>query len=89
MAFSDERGYKRVYLWTFEGSGAGRRLYEAHGFALVHQQAGRTRGKLVNEQRVERSAASPLGAAGPPWRPLRASALERQVAPSPMSCMSP
>jgi GNAT superfamily N-acetyltransferase len=55
LAFSDARGYKKVYLWTFEGLGAARHLYEAHGFTLVHQQAGRTWGRLVNEQRFERS----------------------------------
>jgi GNAT superfamily N-acetyltransferase len=57
LAFSDARGYKKVYLWTFEGLGAARHLYEAHGFTLVHQQAGRTWGKVVNEQRFERSVA--------------------------------
>ena len=48
------QGFRRVYLWTFEGLETARHLYERHGFRLVHQQAGDQWGKLVNEQRFER-----------------------------------
>jgi len=48
------QGFHRVYLHTFEGLEAARRLYEKHGFRLVHQQAGNQWGKQVNEQRFER-----------------------------------
>lgn len=57
LAFADSRSYRMVYLWTFEGLGAARHLYESHGFRLVHQRPGRTWGRLVNEQRFERSRA--------------------------------
>jgi GNAT superfamily N-acetyltransferase len=48
------QGFRRVYLWTFEGLETARHLYERHGFRLVHQQAGDQWGKQVNEQRFER-----------------------------------
>ena len=57
MAFSDACGYKRVYLWTFEGLGAARHLYETYGFKLVHESSGKRWGAKVNEQRFERSVA--------------------------------
>ena len=47
------QGFRRVYLWTFEGLEVARHLYERHGFRLVHQQAGDQWGKQVNEQRFE------------------------------------
>ncbi len=46
-------GYKRVYLWTFEGLNAGRHLYEQVGFRLVGQYRGTQWGTEVNEQRFE------------------------------------
>lgn len=46
-------GFRRVYLWTFEGLEVAKHLYERHGFRLVHQQAGNQWGKQVNEQRFE------------------------------------
>lgn len=56
MAFSESRHYKRVYLWTFEGLGAARHLYEKFGFRLALQQRGTQWGTEVNEQRFEREA---------------------------------
>jgi GNAT superfamily N-acetyltransferase len=50
MAFCRGKGYKRTFLWTFEGLGAARHLYEAAGFSLVKQQSGEQWGTLVNEQ---------------------------------------
>ena len=57
LAFSDARGYKRAYLWTFEGLSAARHLYEACGFKLVHERPGKQWGTIVNEQRFERIVA--------------------------------
>jgi GNAT superfamily N-acetyltransferase len=49
MAFCRERDY----LWTFDGLGAARHLYEKFGFVLAHQQRGMQWGAEVDEQRFE------------------------------------
>jgi GNAT superfamily N-acetyltransferase len=51
--FCTNRGYKKVYLWTFEGLNAARHLYEKVGFQLVEQHKGRQWGKKVKEQRFD------------------------------------
>ncbi len=51
--FSRNKGYKRVYLWSFEGLNAARHLYEKNGFKLVEQYRGTQWGMEVNEQRFE------------------------------------
>lgn len=53
IAFCRRRGYPRVYLWTFEGLGPARHIYEKNGFVLVEQQQGARWGREVNEQRFE------------------------------------
>lgn len=53
MDFCRSRKYQRIYLWTFEGLGAARHLYEKFGFRLAFQQRGRQWGAEVNEQRFE------------------------------------
>ena len=53
MDFCRSKGYERVYLWTFEGLFAARRLYEKAGFELVEERKGRQWGLEVNEQRFE------------------------------------
>ena len=53
MGFCRLRGYRRVYLWTFDGLGAARHLYEKFGFQLVRQQRGSQWGAEVDEQRFE------------------------------------
>ena len=40
-----------VYLWTFAGLDAARRLYDAAGFRLAEEHAGATWGTRVTEQR--------------------------------------
>ncbi len=37
MAFCDKRGHERIWLTTFAGLDAARRLYEKHGFALADE----------------------------------------------------
>ncbi len=54
MDFCAQRGYRRVFLWTFEGLDAARHLYEQHGFRLDLQQPGSQWGREVNEQRFVR-----------------------------------
>ncbi len=51
--FCNDQGYKRVYLWTFEGLHAAKHLYEKAGFKLVEQNRGIQWGAEVNEQRFE------------------------------------
>jgi GNAT superfamily N-acetyltransferase len=51
--FCRNKGYKRVYLWSFEGLDAARYPYEKAGFRLVEQRRGTQRGVEVNEQRFE------------------------------------
>jgi GNAT superfamily N-acetyltransferase len=38
MAFCREKGFRRVYLTTFEGLTAARHLYEKHGFVLIGEE---------------------------------------------------
>jgi GNAT superfamily N-acetyltransferase len=54
LDFCQAQNYHRVYLWTFEGLGAARHLYEKFGFHLALQQRGMQWGAEVNEQRFER-----------------------------------
>lgn len=46
------------FLTTFAGLDVARRLYEAHGFHLTHEDTGETWGSPVTEQRFDRPAAS-------------------------------
>lgn len=48
--FCQNKRYKRIYLWTFEGLDAARHLYEAVGFKLIKQQSGVQWGTEVIEQ---------------------------------------
>ena len=51
--FCQNKGYKKVYLWTFEGLNAAKHLYEKSGFKLVEQYKGSQWGLEVTEQRFE------------------------------------
>jgi GNAT superfamily N-acetyltransferase len=53
VEFCKSQRYERVHLWTFEGLGAARHLYEKSGFRLVQQQRGTQWGTEVNEQQFE------------------------------------
>ena len=53
ISFCRSKGYKKMYLWTFEGLGAARHLYEKGGFRLVEERRGAQWGTEVNEQRLE------------------------------------
>jgi len=55
--FCRRQGYRRVFLWTFQGLEAARHLYEGAGFRLVEQFEGEQWGKRVLEQRYELSLA--------------------------------
>ena len=51
LAFARASGRPGVYLWTFAGLDAARRLYDAAGFELVEEHQGDTWGTPVREQR--------------------------------------
>ena len=51
LAFARATRRPGVYLWTFAGLDAARRLYDAAGFRLVEENDGDTWGTRVTEQR--------------------------------------
>ena len=51
--FCKRKDYKLIYLWTFEGLDAARKLYEDLGFKLIRQKIGTQWGREVNEQYFE------------------------------------
>lgn len=53
MEFCKNHGYKKTYLWTFEGLDTARHLYEKYGFNFVRQQSGSQWGVTVTEQYFE------------------------------------
>lgn len=53
VSFCRDKGYTKIYLWTFEGLGAARYLYEMAGFRLVEERKGDQWGTQVNEQKFE------------------------------------
>ncbi len=58
LAFCDQSGFAETRLWTFDGLKAARKLYEAHGFALVEELPGRQWGSEVLEQTFARPGRS-------------------------------
>ena len=53
LTFCKERGYGRIYLWTFQGLHAARSLYERHGFILTEVNAVDQWGQTITEQKYE------------------------------------
>ena len=53
LGFCRERGYHRVYLYTFAGLDSARRLYEQAGFKLKEEQEAATWGPAMREQCFE------------------------------------
>lgn len=51
VGFCRRCGYPSVFLWTFQGLSAARRLYEKHGFRLAEEREGSQWGTVVLEQR--------------------------------------
>lgn len=51
VKFCKSRNYPRIYLWTFDGLYAARKLYENAGFELVHEHKGQQWGTEVTEQK--------------------------------------
>ncbi|RJR45377.1 MAG: GNAT family N-acetyltransferase [Desulfobacteraceae bacterium] len=53
LSFCASAGYRRVYLWTFRGLDAARRLYEGAGFRLAEENEVAQWGQSVREQMFE------------------------------------
>ena len=53
MSFCRDKGYRKIYLWTFEGLDAAKHLYQKAGFELVEERRGAQWGTEVREQRFE------------------------------------
>lgn len=50
VEFCRRIGHSRIYLWTFQGLDAARRLYERHGFELCEEHRVDQWGQQINEQ---------------------------------------
>jgi len=50
-----EKGIRRIFLWTFRGLDAAKRLYEQEGFRLVEEQEIRHWGATIQDQKYERA----------------------------------
>ena len=53
MNFCEQNNYSNVYLWTFQGLGSAKHLYEKYGFNLTKESTGKQWGKTVTEQRFD------------------------------------
>ena len=53
IQFCREKGYKRIYLWTFDGLDTARRLYEREGFRLCQERDVHQWGRSIREQMFE------------------------------------
>ena len=53
LEFCRTTGHQRVFLTTFAGLDAARKLYERHGFVLTEERSDRTWGVEVTEQRFD------------------------------------
>jgi GNAT superfamily N-acetyltransferase len=51
--FCRNKGYRRIYLWTFEGLNSAIHLYETIGFGLTESHKGKQWGTEVTEQKFE------------------------------------
>lgn len=54
ISFCDAAGFGKIYLWTFAGLDAARKLYERHGFSMVYEEMADQWGITVKEQKFER-----------------------------------
>ena len=53
MTFCKTCEYSNAYLWTFQGLGSARHIYEKHGFVLTEERSGEQWGSVVSEQRFD------------------------------------
>jgi GNAT superfamily N-acetyltransferase len=57
IAFTQQAGYRSIYLWTVRGLDAAAYLYQTHGFRLTQEQDSAQWGIPVREQRYDLSLA--------------------------------
>jgi GNAT superfamily N-acetyltransferase len=60
VAFCRNAGHKKVFLWTFRGLEAARKLYEQAGFRLVEESEVDQWGTRIAEQKFELDLDSPV-----------------------------
>ena len=53
VQFCREKGYPKIFLWTFEGLDPARRLYERHDFQLREAHEVEQWGQTIMEQKFE------------------------------------
>jgi GNAT superfamily N-acetyltransferase len=53
VAFCRQQGFPRIFLWTFQGLDAARRLYAKCGFALCEEHEVAQWGQRIREQKFE------------------------------------
>ncbi len=53
VEFCKDKSYPKIFLWTFEGLDAARRLYERHNFRLCESHEIDQWGQLIKEQKFE------------------------------------
>ena len=53
VQFCKEKGYTKIFLWTFEGLEPARRLYERHDFRLSETHEVQQWGQTIKEQKFE------------------------------------
>ena len=53
VEFCRSAGHKRIYLWTFKGLEAARRIYERGGFRLTEEREVEQWGGILKEQRFD------------------------------------
>jgi len=53
VAFCRNKGYSKIFLWTFRGLDAARRIYEKLGFALCEEHEVLQWGRSIREQKFE------------------------------------
>ena len=51
IKFCECTKFQGIYLWTFEGLGSARHLYEKYGFNLIEEKQGNQWGSFVTEQK--------------------------------------
>ena len=53
VQFCKDKDFPKIFLWTFEGLNAARRLYERHGFSLCETHEINQWGQRIKEQKFE------------------------------------